>query len=70
MGVKIFSQIYRKNRLRVLKNRAWRRIFGPKKEEETGGWRVLNNEGLYGLYLSSNIIRVIKSRSLRDVISD
>jgi hypothetical protein len=32
-------------RLRVFVNRVLRRIFGPKRDEETGGWRKLHNEG-------------------------
>jgi hypothetical protein len=31
-------------RLRVFQNRALRRIFGPKRDEETGEWRKLYNE--------------------------
>jgi hypothetical protein len=42
-----------------------RRIFGPKRDEETGGWRKLHNEELHNLYSSLNIIRVIKARSMR-----
>jgi hypothetical protein len=42
-----------------------RRIFGPKRDEVTGEWRRLHNEGLYALYVSPNIIRVIKSRRMR-----
>ena len=41
-----------------------RRIFEPKRDVN-GEWRRLHNEELHGLYLSSNIIRVIKSRRLR-----
>jgi hypothetical protein len=37
----------------------FRRIFGSKKEELTGGWRKLCNE-LQNLYPLSNIIRMIK----------
>jgi hypothetical protein len=48
-------------RLRVFENRVLRRIFGPMKEEVTGGWRKLHNEELHNLYTSQNIIRVIKS---------
>jgi hypothetical protein len=33
----------------VIENRALRRIFGPKKDEVTGGWRKLHNEELYDL---------------------
>jgi hypothetical protein len=40
-----------------------RRIFGPKRDEETGGWRKLHNEELHNLYSSPSII--IKSRSMR-----
>jgi hypothetical protein len=41
-------------------NRVLRRIFGPKREV-VGGWRRLHNEELQNLYISQNIIRVIKS---------
>jgi hypothetical protein len=43
--------------LRVLENRALRRILEPKKEEEVGGWRRLHNEELYNFYASQNTIR-------------
>jgi hypothetical protein len=42
-----------------------RRIFGPKRNEATGEWRRLHNEELDDLYLSPNIIQVIKSRIMR-----
>jgi hypothetical protein len=51
--------------LRVFENRVLRRIFGPKRDEATGEWRRLYNEGLNDLYPSPNIIRVIKSRRMR-----
>jgi hypothetical protein len=41
-----------------------RRIFGSKRDEETGGWRKLHNEELK-LYSSPSIIRIIKSRRMR-----
>jgi hypothetical protein len=31
-------------RLRVFENRELRRIFGPKRDEVTGGWKKLHNE--------------------------
>jgi hypothetical protein len=37
------------HRLRVFKNRVLRRIFGPEREEVTGGWRGLHNEELHNL---------------------
>jgi hypothetical protein len=52
------------HRLRVFENRVLRRIFGPKREED-GSWRKLHNDELHNLYSSPNIIRVIKSRSMR-----
>ena len=52
------------SRLRVFENRILRRIFGPRRDEN-GEWRRLHNEELHSLYLSPNIVRVIKSRRLR-----
>jgi hypothetical protein len=43
------------HRLRVFENRMFRRIFGPKRDEVTGGWRKLNNEELYNLCSSPSI---------------
>jgi hypothetical protein len=42
-----------------------RRIFGPKRGEETEGWRKLHNEEPHNLYSSPSIIRTIKSRRMR-----
>jgi hypothetical protein len=42
-----------------------RRIFEPKREEVAGGWSRLHNEEFHNLYASQNIIRVIRSRSMR-----
>jgi hypothetical protein len=46
-------------RLRMFENRVLRRIFGPKRAEETGGWRKLHNEEFHNLYFSPSIIRMI-----------
>jgi hypothetical protein len=39
-----------------------RRIFGPKRDEVTRGWRKLHNEELHKLYSLSVIIRMIKPK--------
>jgi hypothetical protein len=49
----------------VFENRVLRRIFRPKRDEETGECRKLHNEELHDLYSSPNIVRVIKSRRMR-----
>jgi hypothetical protein len=41
----------------VFENRVLRRIFGPKRDEVTGGWRKLYNEELHNLYSLPNIMR-------------
>jgi hypothetical protein len=51
--------------MRMLENRAQKRIFGPKREEIMRGWRRLHNEELHNLYASANIIRVIKAGSIK-----
>jgi hypothetical protein len=53
------------HRLKIFENRVLRRIFGPKRDEVTGGWRKLHNEGLQGLYSSPSIVRLIKARRMR-----
>jgi hypothetical protein len=53
------------HRLRVFENRVLRRIFGPKRDEVTVGWRKLYNEELHSLYSSPSIVRVIKARRMR-----
>ena len=37
-------------RLRVFENSVLKRVFGPKRVEETGEWRKLRNEGLRDIY--------------------
>jgi hypothetical protein len=53
------------HRVKVFENRVLRRIFGPKRDEVTGGWRKLHNEKLHHLYSSPSIIRMINSRRMR-----
>jgi hypothetical protein len=42
-----------------------RRIFRPKRDGVTGGWRKLHNEELHNLYSSPSIIRIIKSKRMK-----
>jgi hypothetical protein len=49
----------------MFENKVLRRIFGPKRDEVTGGWRKLHNEELHILYPTPNIIMKIKSRRMR-----
>jgi hypothetical protein len=53
------------HKLRVFESRVLRRIFGPKRDRVTGGWRKLHNEELHNLYFSPSIIKIIKSRGMR-----
>jgi hypothetical protein len=54
-----------KHRLRVSENMVLRRIFGTKRDAETGEWRKLHNEELSDLYSSPSIFQAIKSRRMR-----
>jgi len=65
-GCETWSLTLREERkLRVFENMLLRRIFGPRRDEETGDWRRLRNEELNYLYCSPIIVRVIESRIMR-----
>jgi hypothetical protein len=49
----------------VFENKVLRRIFGPKRDEVTGGWRKLHSEERHNLYSSPSTIIMIKSRRMR-----
>jgi hypothetical protein len=49
----------------VFEDRVLRRIFGPKRDEVTGGWRKLHNEEFHDLYPSRSIIRIMKARRMK-----
>jgi hypothetical protein len=44
-----------------------RKTFGHKRKEIKGDWRKLHTDELYYLYFSPNIVRVIKSRRVRQM---
>jgi hypothetical protein len=39
-------------------------MFGPKRDDVTGGWRKSRNEELHNLYCSPNAFFIIKSRKM------
>jgi hypothetical protein len=53
------------HRLRVFQNKVLKRIFGPKRDEVTGGWRKLHNEELRDLYSLPGVIRIMKTKRMR-----
>jgi len=55
----------KERKLRVFENMLLRRIFGHRKDEVTGDWRILHNEELNDFYCSPNIVRVIKLRRMK-----
>jgi hypothetical protein len=61
----LVSNVKEDYRLRVLENRVLRGMFGPKRDVVTGEWRKLHSGELHNLYSSLDIIRQIKSRTMR-----
>jgi hypothetical protein len=53
------------HKLRVFDNRVLRRIFGPKGDEVTGGWRTPDDKELHDLCSSPSIIIIMKSSKTR-----
>ena len=51
--------------IHVFENMVLEKILLSSLDEITGNWKRLHNEKLYALYSSPNIIRVIKSRTMR-----
>jgi hypothetical protein len=60
-----FKGLREERRLRVSENRVLRRIFGPKLDEVTRGWRKLHSEELHGLYSSPNITTLSNTKRMR-----
>jgi len=65
MGVKLGLSLTEERRLRVFENRVQRKLFGSKRDEVTGEWRKLHNEGLNDMYFLQNNIWAIQSRRMR-----
>ena len=49
----------------VFGNEVLRKIFGTRRDEITGEWRMLHNAELHALYSLPNIISSLKSRRQR-----
>jgi hypothetical protein len=54
-------------RLTMFENKVLKRLFGPKREEETGRWGKLHNKDYHNLQFTRNIIRMTKSRGKKCV---
>jgi len=65
-GCETWSHALREEqRLGVFEKRVPRKIFESMREEVEGAWRRVHNAELHNLYISANIISVIKSRRIR-----
>ena len=51
--------------LQVFENKVLRKIFGPKRDDQTGERRRLHNSELHDLNGKPDIMRIVKSRGLR-----
>jgi hypothetical protein len=49
----------------VFDKRVLRRIFRPRREAGTGGWRKLQSEEFHNLYFSPNTVRMISGHVAR-----
>jgi hypothetical protein len=49
----------------VYENKARKKVFRPKRDQVTGGWRKLCEKELSNLYSSPSVFRMIKSRRKR-----
>jgi hypothetical protein len=56
--------VRKEHRLMVFENRVLSKVFGPKRDKVTGGWRKLHNEELRDLCSSPSVIRMIKSKRI------
>jgi len=53
------------HKVKFLKNKVLRRIYGPWRDEATGEWRKLHNEELHDLFASPSICPVVTFRKMR-----
>jgi hypothetical protein len=60
-----FLTLREEHKLRVSESRMLRIIFGPKRDDVTGGLRTLYKEEVHNVYSSQTLIRMMKSRRMR-----
>jgi len=66
MGMKFVSALMEEHTLRVFENRVLKTIFGSKREETTGGWRIFIMRSSFTTgTLHQVLITVIKSERMR-----
>jgi len=61
----LVSNITGKTWAESVRKQAAGEIFGPEKDELTGDWTKLRNEGLHDLYSWPHVMWLIKSRKTR-----
>jgi hypothetical protein len=59
------SHIKGRTQIGLFENGELKRMFGPKRDEATGGWRRLHNYNFHRLHSSPNIIRSTMNKSRR-----
>ena len=63
MGCETWTLTLREEkRLQVFENKVLRKIFGPKRDDQTGELRRLHNGKLHDLFGKPDIMRIVKSR--------
>jgi hypothetical protein len=65
VGVRLCLSHKGKTQIGGVRKRELKRIFGPKRDEVTGGWRKLHHEELNNFYSSPNIIIMANSWRMR-----
>jgi hypothetical protein len=58
----LIDRLRQEYRQKVFDSRVLRRIFEPKRDGVTGGWREMDIEEFHNLYCLTSIIRMIKTR--------
>jgi hypothetical protein len=60
-----FRTLKEEHRLRIFEDKELRRLFAPRRNEVTGGWKKLHNEEHRDMYSAPSLIRIIKTRRMK-----